>query len=134
MISMGAPGAKKGDQVVAIDIHVVMVDSPGGKTPTPTPMPFRGELSEGLSQTVFIDNKPAAVKGSRCDNDPAHEAVGGSFQKDPSNKAEVKEGSSTVFFDAKAAARKGDPATTCNDPEDAPAGTVIAEGTVIVGG
>jgi uncharacterized Zn-binding protein involved in type VI secretion len=131
---MGTPGAKKGDHVVGIDTHVVMVSTPGGRAPVPTPMPFLGELAEGLSSTVFIDNKPAAVKGSGASNDPKHEAVGGTFQKEPSNKASVKEGSSTVLFDAKPAARMGDPAVTCNDPEDAPAGTVIAESSVIIGG
>lgn len=131
---MGTPGAKQGDKVVGIDTHVVMVSSPGGPVPTPTPMPFQAELSEGLCASVFIDNLPAAAKGSGGANDPGHTAVGGSFQKEPSNKASVEKGSSTVFFDGREAARSGDPAVTCNDPKDAATGTVVAEGTVIVGG
>ena len=130
---MGTPGAKKGDHVVGIDMHVVMVSTPSGQVPTPTLMPFKAELSDGLSSTVFIDNEPAAVKGSTGVNDPEHQAVGGSFQEEPSNKAEIEKGSATVFFGEKEAARQGDPALTCNDPEAAPKGTVMAEGTVIIG-
>jgi uncharacterized Zn-binding protein involved in type VI secretion len=131
---MGKPGAKKGDQVVAIDTHVVMIPSPGGPVPTPLPSPFSGQLSDSLSATVYIDEQPAAVKGSTADNSPAHVPAGGPFQKQPSNKATVDSGSSTVFFDEKEAARMGDQAKTCNDPADAPKGKVIASGTVLIGG
>jgi uncharacterized Zn-binding protein involved in type VI secretion len=46
----------------------------------------------------------------------------------------VKVASATVTIGGQAAARAGDIATTCNDPADAPVGTVIAAGTVMVGG
>jgi uncharacterized Zn-binding protein involved in type VI secretion len=130
---MSAAAAKKGDRVVAIDTHVVMVPSPNGAVPTPTPLPFRGELSGDLAASVFVQNEPAAVKGSTAQNSPAHTAPAGPFQKPPSNKATVHEGSATVFFANQPAARTGDPAMTCNDPADAPKGSVIAEGTVLVG-
>ena len=42
-------------------------------------------------------------------------------------------GSATVKINGKAAARNGDPALTCNDPADAPVGTVVAVGTVLIG-
>jgi len=131
---MGKPGAKQGDRVVGIDTHVIMVPSPGGPVPTPTPMPFNAELSGDLSASVLIDNKAAAVKGSTGMNSPAHMPAGGPFQRPPSNRATVHAGSATVFFDNKAAARMGDAATTCNDPQDADSGTVIASGTVLIGG
>ncbi len=130
---MGVPGAKQGDQVVGVDTHVIMIPSPGGPVPTPTPMPFSGQLSGDLSSSVHIDNKPAAVKGSTADNSPPHIPAGGPFQKPPANKATVDGGSSTVFFDNKAAARMGDPAKTCNDPQDAPNGVIVAAGTVLIG-
>jgi uncharacterized Zn-binding protein involved in type VI secretion len=38
-----------------------------------------------------------------------------------------------VLINGKPAARMGDPAMTCNDPADLPAGTVVAAGTVLVG-
>lgn len=130
---MGVPGAKQDDTVVGVDTHVIMIPSPGGPVPTPTPMPFNGKLDGDLSSTVSIDNKAAAVKGSTATNQPSHVPAGGPFQKEPSNKATVDAGSSTVFFDDKAAARLGDQAKTCNDPQDAPNGVVVASGTVIIG-
>ena len=42
-------------------------------------------------------------------------------------------GSPTVFINNKPAARNGDQAMTCNDPVDAPVGTVIAVGRVMIG-
>ncbi len=37
-------------------------------------------------------------------------------------------------INGKQAARNGDTANTCNDPADMPVGTVIAVGTVLIGG
>jgi uncharacterized Zn-binding protein involved in type VI secretion len=42
-------------------------------------------------------------------------------------------GSPTVKIGGKAAARRGDPVRTCNDPTDMPAGQIIAAGTVRIG-
>src|SRR4051812_34639814 len=122
---MGNPAAKQGDTVVGIDTHVIMIPSPGGPVPTPTPMPFSGALSGDLSATVAIENQPAATKGSTAENSPAHVPTSGPFQKPPSNKATVQKGSSSVFIESKEAARLGDPAMTCNDPADAPNGSIL---------
>lgn len=130
---MGAPVAKQGDRIVAVDTHVVLVPAPSGSVPTPTPLPFDGPLSGDLATSVFIDNKAAALKRSTAQNSPAHAAPNGPFQKPPSNKATVSRGSTTVLFENKAVARLGDPAMTCNDPQDAPLGTVIAGGKVLSG-
>jgi uncharacterized Zn-binding protein involved in type VI secretion len=130
---MGKPAAKQGDKVVGIDTHVLMIPSPGGPVPTPTPMPFNGALSDNLSSSVMIDDKPGATEGSIATNSPSHVPAGGPFQKPPSNQATVKKGSASVLIDDKPAAHTGDPAMTCNDPADAPNGTVIGSGTVIVG-
>ena len=46
---MGQPGAKQGDRVTAIDIHLVMIPSPGGPVPTPLPHPFAGIIGGSLS-------------------------------------------------------------------------------------
>lgn len=134
---MGQPAAKKGDQVVGIDTHIVMVPppAPGPLVPTPLPHPFAGMLDNGLSQDVKIMGQPAATVGSTASNQPPHIPTppGTAFQKGPANKATVKVGSTTVKINGKAAARAGDPADTCNDPTDLPAGTVIAVGTVLIG-
>lgn len=131
---MGMPAAKQGDQVVATDIHIQMVPSPGGPVPTPLPSPFAGSLDGELSSDVNIEGKAAATVGSTATNTPQHIPSAGPFQKSPANKATVKQGSSSVFINGKAGARTGDPATTCNDPADLPAGTVVASGTVFCGG
>ena len=130
---MGMPAAKQGDRVVATDIHIQMVPSPGGPVPTPLPGPFSGVLDGGLSTDVNIEGKPAAVIGSTASNTPAHVPAAGPFQKPPSNRATVIAGSATVLINGKLAARQGDTALTCNDPADLPAGTVLAVGTVMVG-
>jgi uncharacterized Zn-binding protein involved in type VI secretion len=130
---MGQPAAKQGDKVVGVDTHVLMVPSPTGPVPTPTPMPFSGQLDGALSSDVMIDEKAAAVKGSTASNSPAHTSSAGPFQKPPSNNGTVNAGSATVLINGKPAARCGDKALTCNDPGDAPNGTVIASGSVLVG-
>jgi uncharacterized Zn-binding protein involved in type VI secretion len=131
---MGVPAAKQGDQVIATDTHIIMIPSPGGPVPTPLPHPFTGQLDGALSGSVNIEGKPAATKGSTATNIPSHIPQGGPFQKPPSNQATVQAGSTSVFINGKAAARNGDPALTCNDPADLPAGTLVAVGTVFIGG
>lgn len=131
---MSAPAAKQGDMIIAIDTHVTMIPSPAGPVPTPTPMPFSGPLEGELSGDVRIENKPAATEGSRATNSPAHIPAGGPFQRPPANMGKVQAGSGSVLINNKQAARMGDPAVTCNDPADAPNGTVIASGSVLVGG
>ena len=51
---MGQPAAKQGDQVIATDIHIVMIPSPGGPIPTPLPNPFAGQLDGALSSDVEL--------------------------------------------------------------------------------
>jgi uncharacterized Zn-binding protein involved in type VI secretion len=131
---MGQPAAKQGDQVMATDTHIIMIPSPGGPVPTPLPHPFTGQIDGSLSKDVNIEGKPAAVQGSTATNMPSHIPQGGPFQKPPSNKGTIQLGSGTVFINGKPAARNGDKAMTCNDPADLPVGTVLAVGTVMIGG
>jgi uncharacterized Zn-binding protein involved in type VI secretion len=131
---MGQPAAKQGDRVVGVDTHIVMV--PGTPpVPTPLPHPFAGIISGGLSTDVKISGRPAATVGSTADNTPPHlpTAPGTTFQRPPTNKATIQQGSQTVKINGKPAARTGDKALTCNDPADQPAGTVVAAGTVMIG-
>ncbi len=132
---MGQPAAKKDDQIMATDTHIVMVPCP---SPVPMPFPhlFTGKISGGLSENVKIMGKPAATVDSTADNSPAHIPTppGTSFQSPPANKATITIGSQTVKISGKAAARNGDKADTCNDPSDMPVGTVVAVGTVFIGG
>ena len=132
---MGQPVAIQTHQVTATDIHIAMVPSPGGPVPTPQPLPFTGIINGATAPTVRIGGQPAAVVGSVAQNTPPHipmpPAV--SFQKPPTNQGKVAVGSATVRFGGQAAARNGDPVTTCNDPADAPLGSVVAVGTVMAG-
>jgi len=130
---VGQPAAKQGDKIVGTDIHIIMVPSPGGPVPTPTPSPFNGMITSGLSTDVFIEGKPAAMVQSGAVNMPPHIPAGGPFQKPPSNQGKIMVGSMGVFINGKPAARQGDMAMTCNDPVDAPVGTVMAVGTVFIG-
>lgn len=131
---MGQPAAKQGDQVVSTDTHIVMIPSPGGPVPTPLPHPFTGQLDGSLSSDVTIEGKAAAIVGSTASNTPAHVPQGGPFQKPPPNRATLQLGSATVLVNGKPLVRNGDVALVCNDPADLPAGTVVAAGTVLIGG
>jgi uncharacterized Zn-binding protein involved in type VI secretion len=118
---MGQPAARKGDRVIGIDTHIVMVPATPSPVPTPLPHPFSGTITGGTIASVKIGGKEAAVVGSEATNKPSHTPTppGTSFQKPPSNKGKVDSGSSTVKIGGKAAARMGDPVKTCNDPTDA---------------
>lgn len=133
---MGQPAAKQGDQIVAVDTHLVMVPAPPGPpVPTPLPHPFSGIINGSLSSDVNIMGMPAATVDSTADNTPPHIPTppGTAFQSPPTNKATIKVGSPTVKINGKMAARNGDTALTCNDPADLPNGQVIAVATVFIG-
>jgi uncharacterized Zn-binding protein involved in type VI secretion len=131
---MGQPAAKQGDQVTGMDTHIVMIPSPGGPVPTPLPHPFNGIIDGSLSSDVKIMGMAAATVGSTATNTPPHVPQGGPFQVPPSNRGQIMLGSATVLINGKQAARNGDMANTCNDPADMPVGTVVATGTVMIGG
>ena len=126
------PAAKQGDKVTAVDIH--LIQPPGPSSPIPVPHPFNGIIDGSLSSDVKIQSMPAATVNSTATNTPPHIPQGGTFVKPPSNRATIIKGSATVFINNKPAARSGDTALTCNDPVDAPVGTVVAVGTVNIGG
>lgn len=132
---MGMPVARADDQVMAVDIHIVMVPA---VAPIPTPLPhvFSGRLDGQLSTSVKANGRAVAVVGSTASNQPSHLPTppGVSFQSPPANSGTVKLGSASVKAGGKAIARAGDPVATCNDPADLPVGRIIAAGTVMVGG
>lgn len=133
---MGQPAAKQGDQVIAVDMHIVMVPSPGGPVPTPLPHPFSGMLDGSLSTDVKIMGMPAATMGSTARNVPPHLPTppGTTFQIPPQNQATILRGSATVLINGKSAARAGDMVQTCADPVPNTAGQIIATSTVMIGG
>ncbi len=133
---MGQPAAKQGDQITAVDMHIVMAPSPSGPVPTPLPHPFTGIIDGNLSSDVKIMGMPAATEGSTASNQPPHIPTppGTSFQIPPTNQATILRGSATVRINGKGAARAGDTAQSCADPAPNPSATVIASATVMIGG
>lgn len=133
---MGEPAARKGDQIVALDMHIQMLSTPAGPVPTPQPMPFSGAIDEDVSSTVLADGKPLALLGSKASNAPAHIPVLGPFQKQPDDKGKVTGASGTSIADSKRVARIGDTAQTCDDLGAQNNGTIVPAGaasTVLVG-
>jgi uncharacterized Zn-binding protein involved in type VI secretion len=133
---MGQPAAKANDQITATDTHIVMVPAGPSLVPTPLPHAFTGIINGGLVPTAKIGGRAAATVGSTARNTPPHLPTppGVSFQAPPSNQGTVQAGSATVTIGGQPAARNGDVARTCNDPADLPVGTVVAAGTVFIGG
>src|SRR3954447_4726266 len=133
---MGQPIAKANDQVIATDTHIVMAPAGPSLVPVPLPHTFSGKITGATAATVNVGGQPAAVVGSTASNVPAHVPTppGVSFQKPPANKGTVQMGSSSVRITGKQAARNGDTVMTCNDPADAPVGSIVAAGTVRAGG
>lgn len=133
---MGLPAATTTSQVVAIDIHIVMVPTPGGPVPAPLPHPFNAMIQTATVSTVLVGGKPVATQDSVALNTPPHLPTppGVMFQKPPANQGKVLLGSATVLAGGKGVARVGDQVTTCNDPADMPVGTIVGPaGTVLVG-
>ena len=128
---MSPAAAKKGDRVQATDSH--LIQPPGSSPPSPVPHPFSGILDGALSADVNIEGQAAATVDSTATNTPSHIPQGGSFVNPPSNRGTIIRGSATVKINGRAAARAGDTARTCNDPVDAPVGSVVATGTVSIG-
>jgi uncharacterized Zn-binding protein involved in type VI secretion len=83
---------------------------------------------------VTIGGAAAATLTSTATNSPPHIPIGGTFVVPPSNRATITTGSATVTINGQPAARAGDRARTCNDPVELPVGSVIAAGTVLIGG
>jgi uncharacterized Zn-binding protein involved in type VI secretion len=129
---MGQAAAKQGDQIVATDMH--LIQPPSTAMPVLLPHPFTGIIDGNLSSDVTILGRPAAIQGSTATNTPTHVPSGGSFVKPPANRGTIQTGSTTVTINGKPAARSGDVALTCNDPSDLSVGTVMAVGTVLIGG
>ncbi len=133
---MGLPAATQNSMVVAVDIHIVMIPTPGGLVPTPLPHPFNGTITSATVPTVKVGGQPVATRDSTATNSPPHIALppGVMFQKPPANQGSVMVASATVLAGGKGIARVGDPVKTCNDPADLPAGIIAGPaGTVMVG-
>ncbi len=136
---MAQPAARQGDQIVATDIHIVLVPTPpGAPVPTPLPHPFAGPITESVSSNVRIDGRSAATVGSTANNSPPHLPTppGTSFTVPPTNRGSIIRGSQSVRINGKAAARVGDTVQTCQDLAPNMTGQIVLSGpcTVMIGG
>jgi uncharacterized Zn-binding protein involved in type VI secretion len=116
------PAARQNDPVMGTDTHILL---PPSSPPTPTPLPFSGQLMLKLSTDVLINGRPAATQGSVAQNMPPH-IPPFPFSKPPTNQGTVVIGSPAVLVNGKPLARMGDQVATCNDPVDLPVSTITA--------
>jgi uncharacterized Zn-binding protein involved in type VI secretion len=132
---MAQPVARQTDQVTSLDMHVVLVPSPGGPVPTPLPHPFSGTLQSNVVPTVFVNGLPVATVGTVAVNSSPHLPTppGTSFKVPPTNQGVVQTGSATVFAGGKPVARLGDPVLTCTDVPGPPGRITSGSPTVLVG-
>ena len=107
---MRQPAAKQGDQVMAVDMH--LIQPPGPVSPVLVPHPFTGIIDGSLSPSVNIQSMPAATLNSTATNTPRHIPIGGTFVIPPTNQGTIISGSATVFINSLPAARAGDTALT----------------------
>lgn len=129
----GKQMAAKDDYAVGIDFHQIEVPTPGGLSPVPmVPHPYLGKLSDKLSDDVTVNDREAAVKGSKSKYDtPGHIPMppGVKFSSNPSNEGEVSSGTApTVKVNGKEAAVIGSMVKTCNDPSDQETCSIVAIG------
>jgi uncharacterized Zn-binding protein involved in type VI secretion len=127
---MGPPAARQGDNITAIDMH--LIQPPPTASPVMVPHPFSGIIDGAVSLDVTIGGAAAATIGSTATNTPPHIPIGGTFVIPPTNQATITAGSGSVTINGKGAARSGDQARTCDDT-GAIGGTVVAAGKVFIG-
>ena len=126
--------AKKDDMVVGVDTHDVQIPTNTGMQTIPMiPHPYTGKLADKLSDDVTINDKAAAVKGSKSKNNPNHIPIGGvKFASNPNNEGEVSSGTcSSVKINGKEAAVLGAMVKTCSDPQPQETCTIVAVGASV---
>lgn len=128
---MGQPAVVMNDQILGTcAIH--MIPSPTGSPMPAPPLPFACPLLLGLTTTVMIVGKPAAVQGSSGLNTPPHVGLHPSdpYFAPPAQMGQVIVGSSTVFFEGKPAAYTGCSVTMC---ASVPGQLIGSAATVMIG-
>jgi uncharacterized Zn-binding protein involved in type VI secretion len=139
---MAQPAAKAGDEIVATDTHIAVLQPPPPGRTKQLKYEFRGRIAGAVSANVFIEGKAAATIGSTAitrSHIPAapvvpHSPLPIAFMIPPTHLGRISRGSATVRINGKAAARHADLAETCNDPEGMKeVGTVEASSSVRIG-
>lgn len=130
------PAAKHFDPVTGVDIHIILVPTPGGPVPTPIPHPFVGFIFDAmeyipisiplpvpfvgvvpipLNASVKVNGVYRAMAGTMGRTVPGvHFPIGGTFAPPPpSNECEMFMGSATVQWDGDAASYMALPTLDC---------------------
>jgi RHS repeat-associated protein len=160
----GPPAATWCDLVVGVDLHVVMVQTPGGPVPVPMPHPYLGLVGDPVGAavgaftstliSVCMGAPPSPPKGitlinglpAATTNDTARNLwllphlpmpPGALFQNQPDGTASLPLGSQTVVYGGGSAVRLGEIARSCADPVPLPTSAVVTipkDLPVLVGG
>jgi len=126
---MGNPAVIMNDQITG-NCPIHQVPNPGTGAPQPAPpMPFSAPLLQGLSTSVMIGGKPAALVGSSGTNTPPHIGlhVADPYMAPPMQTGRVTGGSATVLMDGKPAATSSSTCTMCATP-----GQVVGSATTVL--
>jgi uncharacterized Zn-binding protein involved in type VI secretion len=128
---MGVPAAVAGDQITGLCIGHQTIGPVGNPIPAP-PLPFAAQLITGLSTSVLICGKPAAVVGSGGVCVPPHVGLHASdpFLAPPLQRGTVVSGSATVLVEKKPLATLSSTCTMCLGPATS---LVASAATVLVG-
>jgi len=112
---MGSPVLVMGDRLTGLcTIHTIPNPTSGLPQPAP-PLPFSAPLTVGLSTTVLIHGKSAAVQGAFGMNSPPHIGLHASdpFMTPVMQKGTVMSGSPSVLVEGKPAATGQSTCTGC---------------------
>ena len=148
----GPPAATWCDLVVGVDLHVVMVPTPGGPVPVPLPHPYLGLVGDPVGAVVgaftstlisvctgsppspprgitLVNGMPAATTNDTARNLPLLPHLpmppGAVFQKPPDGVATLPLGSQTVVYAGGSATRLGEIARSCADPIPLPTSAIV---------
>lgn len=129
---MSGPAVVANDRIMGqCAIHVI--PSPTGAPMPGPPMPFSAPLAIGLSTSVQIEGKPAAVQGSQGLNNPPHVGLhpADPFMAPPVQMGQVTMGSSSVLIEGRPAAYTGCAVSICGQIPGQVSGSATS---VMIGG
>ena len=112
---------KQFDMIIGVDIHIILVPTPGGPVPTPIPHPFIGivfdpiEFVPFVGASIMVSGIPRAQAGTAVKCVPPHIPIGGMFAKPPMSEGEIFMGNMTVNAEGEPLAFMGAPTLTCQD-------------------
>ena len=145
--------AKFGDLVLGVDLHMVMVPTPGGPVATPLPHVFIGVVFDPLGAAiaaaseiadvggaVLINGQPVGNTGTEVrgrEHIPTPPGTAFAPNDVPDNRGTIVTGSKTVMMGGSSCGRLTSLVSTCNFPVNAPTSMCLAVpmgAPVLIGG